>query len=146
MSKWLGCFFLDFSSFCLPSSLVCVVLLSTIWTFASGIKTHALPGLSVSFLWIWYQNHSSICQSHFVITMNSIENRNICSTEVLLSKWKYIFWLLFIFKLISHKPLTTTLQLTHLMDYKMFVWIQKLAFSIYENINNMHENIHDIQR
>ena len=51
MSKWLGCFFLDFSSFYLPSSLVCVVPLSTIWTFASGIKTHALPGLSVSLIY-----------------------------------------------------------------------------------------------
>ena len=51
MSKWLGCFFLDFSSFCLPSSLVCVVPLSTIWKFASGIKTHALPGLSVSLIY-----------------------------------------------------------------------------------------------
>ena len=56
-----------FSVFFVSISLVCVVPLTTTWTFVSNLKALALSGLSVwslQELWISYQNHSSIRQSH----------------------------------------------------------------------------------
>ena len=137
-----GIFFRLFPFLFVVSSLVCVVISSTIWTFTSGVKTLPFSRLSVSSISSGAMNSvsesfidSSILSSSSLYTVYN--NVNIWSVEIPLSIWKYLFGLLFIFQLFTHKLFTITLQQTFLMDqnHKMFVRIQKLRFSNYVNTN-----------
>ena len=103
------------------SSLVCVVPSSTAWTFASDVKTLVFPGILVRSISSEAMNsvsesfiNSSFSYSFSLCTV--CNNANIWSVKVPLSISKYLFPLLLIFQLFTHKIFTNTLQITRLND------------------------------